>query len=96
VLNKSAVRYFLALVFPIAAISFDPIRIQFTLWYCQQETGDDPTELYQQMKWGCKAFNDRLNRNILRDFDSEGISLVLVGREEDWRAASESQPHEKR
>jgi MscS family membrane protein len=67
----------------------DPLQIEFTYWYCQQHEGDDPTELYQQMKWNWKAFNDRLNREILRDFDAAGISLVLVGREEDWQAVAE-------
>jgi MscS family membrane protein len=66
-------------------------RIMITYWYCRQETGDGPTQSYQQMKWSCKAFNDRLNRAILSALDAEGISLVLVGREEDWRASTNSQ-----
>jgi MscS family membrane protein len=66
-------------------------RIVFRYYYCQQETGDDPTQLLVQLYWKYKAFNDRLNFEILRAFESEGISLVLVGREEDWRASSENQ-----
>jgi hypothetical protein len=41
------------------------------------------------MYWRYKAFNDRFNFDILRAFEAEDISLVLVGREEDWRSNSE-------
>ena len=70
-------------------------RIEFVYWYCQQETGDDPTELYERLKWNYRSFNGRLNQNILHAFDKEGISFVLVGREEDWRATDEREAEEK-
>jgi MscS family membrane protein len=71
-------------------------RIEIVYWYCQQETGDDPTELFERLKWNFRAFNSRLNENILRAFDAEGISLVLVGREEDWRVSEEREAEENR
>jgi hypothetical protein len=69
-------------------------QIVFRYYYHQQETGDNQTALLVQMYWRYKAFNDRFNFEILRAFESEGISLVLVGREEDWRAGSEGNTKE--
>jgi hypothetical protein len=76
--------------------SFTPpaFRIVYRYYYCQQEEGDDLTRLLVQLYWKYQAFNDRLNFEILRAFESEGISLVQVGREEDWRSSSETEPRE--
>ena len=64
-------------------------RIVFRYYYHQQQSGDDPTALLVQIYWRYKAFNDRFNFEILRAFEAEDISLVLVGREEDWRSNGE-------
>ena len=61
-------------------------RIIFRYYFHQQETGHDPTALLVQMYWRYKAFSDRFHFEVLRAFEAEGISLRLVGREEDWRA----------
>jgi MscS family membrane protein len=64
-------------------------RIVYRYYFCQQETGDDPTRLLVQLYWKYQAFNERLNFEILRAFEAEDVSLVLVGREEDWRSSTE-------
>jgi hypothetical protein len=38
-----------------------------------------PTRLLVQLYWKFQAFNDRLNFEILREFELEVISSVLVG-----------------
>lgn len=64
-------------------------RIEIVYWYYQQEKGADPTKLFDRLKWNFRMFNSRFNESILRAFDAEGISFVLVGREEDWRATKD-------
>ena len=71
-------------------------RIIFRYYFHQQETGDDPTALLVQMYWRYKAFTDRFHFDVLRAFEAEGISLVLVGREEDWRSGMEDESKESK
>lgn len=71
-------------------------RVVFRYYFHQQVEGDDSTALLVQMYWRYKAFTDRFHFEVLRAFEAEDISLVLVGREEDWRTNTEDKSNESK
>lgn len=54
--------------------------IQFTYWYSPAD------------RWKCRAFNDRLNFELFRKFEAEGIQFSLPFRHSFWKRDDEQGP----